>query len=123
MQFDSLKVDEDISIHVQGPEEPIVYWNKRRSSGWKGGVEPRRGDNYCEERCSGDFVAYSVSIMCARSLIRLFTIRAASGKASGKGMKTAMEMMSSKSFAFKLPRICLRRFIIAAYPACRIKQG
>ena len=35
MQFDSLKVDEDISIHVQGPEEPIVYWNKRRSSGWK----------------------------------------------------------------------------------------
>ena len=89
----------------------------------EGGVEPSRGDNYCEERCSGDFVAYSVSIMCARSLIRLFTIRAASGKASGKGMKTAMEMMRSKSFAFKLPRICLRRFIIAAYPACWIKQG
>ena len=88
----------------------------------EGGVEPRRGENYCEEMF-WDFMAYSVSIMCARSLIRLFTIRAASGKASGKGMKTAMEMMRSKSFAFKLPRICLRRFIIAAYPACWIKQG
>ena len=35
MQFDSLKVDEDTSFHVQEVEEQIVYWNKRRSSGWK----------------------------------------------------------------------------------------
>jgi hypothetical protein len=52
------------------------------------------------------------------SLIRLLTISATRGKVSRKGMESAIETISSKSFRFSVPPICFMKFIIAACPPC-----